>query len=133
MSPPPRITTFFPLALGFVLLLIPGMLLATIWMFSAFLVVDRGEGVFSSLRISKEMVGQAGFGNCFLLVVIDMALNLAPAAVPYIGMIFVWFLAPIGWLIVASAYAQIIESGKLPLSAEELNGAVPPVRPMQDW
>lgn len=125
--------TFFPLAIGLLLLVIPGMLLGTIWMFSPYLVVDRGEGVFSSLKISKEMVGQAGFGNCFLLVVIETALHLAPAAIPYIGVVIGWFITPIGWLIVASAYAQIIESGKVPLSAEELSGAIPPVRPMQDW
>jgi hypothetical protein len=125
--------TFFPILLGCVLCLIPGLLLATIWMFSFFLVVDRGEGVFSSLRISKEMVDYAGFGNCFLLVVVVTALCLAPSVIPYLGVVIAWFTAPIGWLIVASAYAQIIESGKLPLSTEELNGAVPPVRPMQDW
>jgi hypothetical protein len=120
--------TLFPILLGLVLLVIPGLLLATIWMFPFFLVVDRGEGIFSSLSTSREMVRRAGFGNCLLLVVIDVALHLAPSAIPYAGIVLAWFVTPIGWLIVASAYAQLVESGKLPLSAEELEGQVPPER-----
>jgi hypothetical protein len=87
-----------------------------------YLVVDRDEGVFASLGKSREMVRQAGFANCFLLTVIDVVLHLAPTAIPYVGWVFGWFITPIGWLIVASAYAQIIESQKLPLSDEEVFG-----------
>ncbi len=111
--------TLVPILLGTALLIVPGLLLMTIWMFSFYLVVDRDEGVFASLGKSQEMVKQAGFGNCLLLTIVDLALHLAPVAIPYVGCIFGWFITPIGWLIVASAYVQIIESQKLPLSEEE--------------
>ena len=117
--------TFVPILLGTLLLIIPGLFLMTIWMFSFYLVVDRDEGVFASLGKSREMVNRAGFGNCFLLTFVEFALHLAPMGIPYVGCIFGWFITPIGWLIVASAYAQVIESQKLPLSDEE--------RSQTDW
>lgn len=116
--------TFVPILLGSLLLLIPGLLLGTIWLFCFLLVIDRDEGIFSSLKVSHQMVRHAGFANCFLLVVIDLALHLAPAAIPYIGLIFGWFITPLGWLIVASAYNQIVESQKLPISEEERKHAI---------
>jgi hypothetical protein len=69
--------------------------------------------------------------NLAVLVVAAFLYDLLGLISPLI--VIVWFTMPIGWLIVASAYAQIIESGKLPLSEEELQGAVPPLRPTQDW
>jgi hypothetical protein len=99
-------------------------------MFCFYLVVDRDEGIFSSLRISKEMVHHGGFGNCFLLVVIEVALCLGPTAIPYLGIVLGWFVTPIAWLIAASAYVQVVESKKWPLSEEERRTAAlsPPVR-----
>jgi|CXWL01.1.fsa_nt_gi uncharacterized membrane protein len=111
--------TLVPILLGTALLIVPGVLLMTIWMFSFYLVVDRDEGVFASLGKSQAMVRHVGFGNCLLLTIVDLALHLAPMAIPYVGCIFGWFITPIGWLIVASAYVQVIESQKLPLSDEE--------------
>lgn len=111
--------TFLPTLLGFLLLVVPGLLLATIWMFSALLIVDRGEGVFASLANSHAMVRRAGFGNCLLLSVVNLALHLAPATIPFVGIFLGWFTAPLGWLIVSSAYAQSIELQKLPLSDHE--------------
>jgi hypothetical protein len=117
--------TLFPILLGFVLCLVPGLLLSTIWMFCFYLVVDRDEGVFSSLRISQEMVRRAGFWNCFLLVVIEIALCLGPTAIPYLGIVLAWFVTPIAWLVGASAYVQVVESMKWPLSEEERRTSAP--------
>ncbi|MDA1049053.1 MAG: hypothetical protein O3C40_01050 [Planctomycetota bacterium] len=115
--------TFVPIMLGTVILIVPGLYLMTIWMFSFYLVVDRDEGVFASLGKSQQMVNRAGFGNCLLLTFVEFALHLAPLGIPYVGCIFGWFITPIGWLIVASAYAQLIESQKLPLSDEEVRSS----------
>ena len=87
--------TFVPIVLG-LLLIVPGLLLMTIWMFCFLLVVDRNAGVFESLRSSQQMVKQAGFGNCILLTVVGFALSIAPAAVPFpIGWIVGWFITPL--------------------------------------
>ena len=84
-------------------------LLMTIWLFASFLIVDRKEGVFSSLSLSQKLVTHSNFGNYFLLVVILVAISLAPSAVPYVGVVVAWFLMPIAWLLEASAYLQVVD------------------------
>lgn len=111
--------TLIPIGLGLLLLVIPGVLLMTIWMFSFLLVVDRDEGVMSSLGTSHAMVKRAGFGNCLLLTIVELALQMGPSSIPYVGFLLGWFIVPLGWLLAGSAYLQIIESQKLPLSDEE--------------
>ncbi len=106
--------TFIPILIGLLLLLVPGLLLMTIWIFSFFLIVDREEGVFSSLSTSHEMVKRSGYGNYVLLVIIVFAISLAPSAIPYVGFILGWFLTPIAWLIEASAYLQEVDEKKPP-------------------
>jgi hypothetical protein len=106
--------TFLPILVGTVVCIIPGVLLMTLWLFAFFLIVDRQEGVFSSLSISQELVTRSGFGNYVLLVIIVSAISLAPSAIPYVGFILGWFLMPIAWLIEASAYLQEVDE-KQPL------------------
>jgi hypothetical protein len=84
----------------------------TIWFFSAFLIVDRDEGVFDALRKSKQIVTASGLGNYFLLVVLVAAISFAPTAIPYVGFIIGWFVAPLAWLIEASAYVQEVDEKK---------------------
>ena len=101
--------TLIPVLLGVALCIVPGLLLMTIWLFAYFLIVDRTEGVFSSLLLSQRLVSLSGFGNCFLLVVIVVAISLAPSAIPYVGVVVAWFLMPIAWLLEASAYLQVVD------------------------
>ncbi len=115
--------TIIPLTVATLFFIVPGLLLGTIWMFDMFLVVDRSEGIFSSLKNSCQMVMHAGFGNCIVLFLIVSCIGFAPAAIPYVGIIVGWFVAPLSWLVMASAYNQIIESQKLPLSTEEQRDA----------
>jgi hypothetical protein len=91
----------------------------TLWLFAFFLIVDREEGVFSSLSLSQQLVTRSGFGNYVLLVVVVSAISIAPCAIPYIGFIFGWFLMPIAWLLEASAYLQEVDE-KQPLKPKPL-------------
>jgi uncharacterized membrane protein len=106
--------TLIPVLLGTILCLVPGLLLMAVWLFASFLVVDRKEGVFSSLSLSQQLVTRSGFGNYLLLVIIVFAISLAPSAIPYVGFILGWFLMPIAWLLEASAYLQEVDE-KQPL------------------
>ncbi len=85
----------------------------TIWLFGSFLIIDRKEGVFSSLSISQQLVTRSGIGNYLLLVIIVFAISLAPSAIPLFGFIFGWFLMPIAWLLEASAYLQEVDEKQL--------------------
>lgn len=106
--------TLIATLLGFIVCIVPSLLLMTIWFFASFLIVDRKEGVFSSLSLSQQLVTNSGFGNYFLLVIIVFAISLAPSAIPYAGFILGWFLMPITWLLEASAYLQEVDE-KQPL------------------
>ena len=84
--------TLIPVLLGTVLFVVPRLLLMTIRFFASFLIVDREEGVFSSLSLSQQLVTRSGFGNYVLLVIIVFAISIAPSAIPYVGFVLGWFL-----------------------------------------
>jgi uncharacterized membrane protein len=113
---------FFPLVGVFFLLLIlsllglaacviPGLVLMTIWLYPFYLMVDKNMRVFEALGASKDLVLRGGFGKNLLLVLISGALAIGPTLIPYIGPVVSWFLAPLGWLIVTSAYLQQMGDG----------------------
>lgn len=112
--------TLLPVLLGTLLCVVPGVLLMTLWLFASFVIVDREEGVFSSLSISQQLVTRSGFGNYVLLVIIVVAISMAPSAIPYVGFILGWFLMPIAWLLEASAYLQEVDE-KQPLKPKQLD------------
>lgn len=101
--------TFIPIILGTILCVVPGLLLGTIWMFTFYLIVDKELYVFDALGASKDVVFWKGFGQNFLIVIITVALGVAPVLIPYVGVIIAWFLAPIGWLVTGSAYIQQVD------------------------
>ena len=100
--------------LGLLFLIVPGLVLMTIWLFPFYLVVDRNLGVFESLKASTDLVMRRGFWRNFLLMLISLALGIAPLLVPVVGTVVGWLLAPLGWLIVASAYLQQVDHGAAP-------------------
>jgi 1,4-dihydroxy-2-naphthoate octaprenyltransferase len=101
--------TLFPLLLASVFCVIPGLLLGTIWLYPYYLVVDEDKGVFESISNSKDIVMRKGFGPNLLLMVVLMALAFLPSAIPYAGIILAWFVTPIGWLVLTSAYIQLVQ------------------------
>jgi hypothetical protein len=107
--------TLVPLVLGLLMCFVPFILLATIWLFAGYLIVDRNHGVFQSLGASRQIVSRKGFGANLLLVVIMLLLVLAPSAIPWVGFIVGWFVEPIAWLLVMSAYVQQVreDNGEL--------------------
>lgn len=99
---------FFAILLGFAVLIVPGLFLATIWMFPFYVAADTRTGVFESLSRSQEMVFRAGFWNVFVLMLVETALELLPLVVPGIGNVICFVTAPFSWLVVGSAYRQIV-------------------------
>jgi hypothetical protein len=101
--------TFIAILLGFVLCIVPGFALMTIWLFCFFLLVDRDMGVFESLGVSQNIVSRKGLGVNLLVVLIVFGISILPEAIPYVGIVIGWFLMPIAWLIEASAYVQQVD------------------------
>ena len=92
--------------LGFMALIIPGIILSTMWLYAIFFMVDKNTGVIDSLKTSWNLVRQKGFGINLLLLVIYIALAAGGGMIPYIGWIIGLFLLPLASLMLASAYTQ---------------------------
>lgn len=58
------------IGIGFMLLFVPGLFLATIWIYVLPLMVDEGLDVFEAMKRSKQLVDKAGLGPHFVLVLI---------------------------------------------------------------
>lgn len=91
--------------IGFFLLIVPGLFLATMWIFAFFLMVDKNMAVISSLKASWNIVLKKGFGMNLLLCVIYIAFYIG-GMVPTIGWLINLFLVPLGGLVLTSGYIQ---------------------------
>jgi uncharacterized membrane protein len=100
--------TLIATLLGFTVLIVPGLFLATIWIFPFYVVADTRAGVFESLSRSQEMVFKAGFWNVFVLMLVETALALVPLLIPGVGNVICFVTAPFSWLVVGSAYRQLV-------------------------
>jgi hypothetical protein len=72
------------IAIGFVLLIIPGLILLTWWSVAAPVMVIERAGVFGSLGRSRGLVRGNGwnvFGTILLVLLIDIAVNLVAAII----------------------------------------------------
>lgn len=97
---------------GLVLLVVPGLVLMTFWLFPYYLMVDKDLPAVDALSASWAIVRRRGFGPNFLLAMMVLALDLAPAFLPYVGFIVGCVTLPLTWLLVASAYIQQVRENE---------------------
>ena len=95
---------------GFFLLVIPGVLLATMWLYAFFYMVDKNKDIASSLKGSWDLVRQKGLGVNLILCIIYVAFAGSGSLLPYIGWIVTIFILPLGSLMVTSGYIQQVEN-----------------------
>jgi hypothetical protein len=72
------------IAIGFVLIIVPGLILLTIWSVAAPVMVIEQPGMFAALGRSRDLVrGYGGpvFGTIVLAALIDLAVNIVAAVV----------------------------------------------------
>lgn len=101
--------TLIATLLGIVVLIVPGLFLATIWIFPFYIAADTRAGVFDALSRSQEMVFRVGFWSVVVLMLVELALGLLPLVVPGVGNVICFVTAPFSWLVVGSAYRQIVQ------------------------
>ena len=119
------VTTLAQLA-GLMMLVLPGLLLMTFWLFPFHLAVDRNLGIADALTTSARIVRRRGLGPNFMLAALVMLLNVVPVLVPYVGWLLGVFLSPLGWLLVSAAYLQEVRA-----NADELADLLPQGFPVQ--
>jgi hypothetical protein len=97
------------IAAGFVLLVVPGLLLATMWLYSIYRMVDKNEGAMTSMRSSWDLVKKKGVGSNLLVCVLYIVLAVAGNMVRGFGWAISLFLMPLGTLMVTAAYLRQAE------------------------
>lgn len=91
---------------GFLLLIIPGLILTTMWLFTYFIMVDTDKGIFDALKGSWELVREKGFWINFALCIIYLLLSVIPGQIPYAGLALGILVLPFTILMLTSAYKQ---------------------------
>jgi len=104
------------IAIGYMLLIIPGLLLNVIWMYALFFLIDRREmGFWDAMTASKDMVTASGFANHFLILLIVAVLNSIGSAFSGLGTLLT---APFGFLLMALVYDRKSSAAPVQSAAE---------------
>ncbi|OHE89611.1 MAG: hypothetical protein A3G75_05400 [Verrucomicrobia bacterium RIFCSPLOWO2_12_FULL_64_8] len=115
------------------LLIVPGIL----WMFAVYFVIERRRGPVEALCNSWRLVRNVGLGSCFFLWMVMFLIMIGPQALPYmfslqeipifgdavvgsVGGGLQMFVAPLGILMIASGWNQLMRSK----AAEKAEGPV---------
>jgi hypothetical protein len=91
---------------GLLLLIVPGILLMTMWLYAYLMMVDKNTGVMDSLKASWNLVKEKGLWINLALAVIYIVLSGVSGQIPYVGWLINLFMVPFGILLITSAYMQ---------------------------
>jgi hypothetical protein len=114
------------ISIGIVLLIIPGVIFATWWLFTLVVMADRRIGFGEAMSESKALASQAGFWNVLgAWIVLAVAWGVASAIlglVPYLGSIASLLIVPFALAYTVSMYLQARGEGAL---VDQVVGAAP--------
>ncbi len=91
-------------AIGFALLIVPGVYLTVVWFYALFYLVDKDMGYWKAMGASRDAVMQSGFINHLVIVLIAWVLNALGSAAAGIGALFT---APFALILISHAYIEI--------------------------
>jgi hypothetical protein len=100
--------------LGFVALIVPGIIFMTWFYFATLAVFDKKMGIFASMKESKKLVKDKFWkilGRSFVFGLFIMIVSLVVGAVPYLGSIISVLLAPFFLLPQYLLYKDLVASG----------------------
>lgn len=97
---------------GLALCVLPGLLLATWFMYAWLLFMDRGMGVFQSLGTSARIVNARSFGLHLLLQFLCVLIAAGAGSIPYLGIILAVFVMPLTGGPVVSAFVQVVDEDR---------------------
>lgn len=93
-----------PIMAGISLLLLPGVLLCTVWLYTNLLPMDQDEGILGTFRRSYAIARANGFWMSFAIAAIVIAIGMIPSAIPRVGILISLVISPLSWLLVSAAY-----------------------------
>lgn len=89
------------IAIGLVLLVVPGVVLMVWWMYALYFIVDGKMSFGEAMGASKRLVSRSGFGNHFVVLLIMAVLNSLGSGLAGFGTLLT---APFAFLLVTNAY-----------------------------
>lgn len=90
-------------AIGLILLIVPGLIWASWWMFALLFIVDKNMGIGAGMRASKEIVRKNNLWMHLLLLILAAIVSNLGSYVFWVGILLTM---PLGWGAVACAYAD---------------------------
>jgi len=94
--------------IGFMLLIVPGIFLMTVWMYALFFLVDNNMGFWEAMESSRKAVMEKGFGINFVILLLGTVINSIGSAVGGVGSILT---APFVLVFLACAYMEVAGAG----------------------
>ena len=100
------------ITLGYMLLFVPGVILSVWWMYALWFLLDRDLGVIEALGASKNAVGQTGFMNHLVVLLIVSVLGIAGGSLSGLGALVT---TPFSLIFLALVYRDLpgVEPGSL--------------------
>ena len=98
-------------AIGYILLIIPGIYLSIAWSFGFYLVIDKGMTPLDALQKSRELVHQVGFWKILILNIIVGVLGILQI-IPVLGVLLYILMYPFISMLIPAVYENAI-SGSL--------------------
>jgi hypothetical protein len=105
------------IGIGYMILIIPGLILTTIWLYALPLIGDRRIGVGEAMSESKDMAARPGYFTTFATwlvgaIVVGVIVGIL-SIIPVVGVILGLVAAPFGVAYVVSMYFQASGEGHL--------------------
>jgi hypothetical protein len=103
--------------LGYIIFIIPGLILTTLWIYALPLIGDRRVRLAEAMSVSKDMAAQPGYFTTFLTwlvgaLVVGVIVGIL-SIIPVVGFIIGLVAAPFGVAYVLSMYFQASGEGRL--------------------
>ena len=94
-------------AIGYVLLIIPGIYLSIAWSFGFYLVIDKDMTPLDALQKSRELVHQVGFWKILILTIIVGVLGILQI-IPVLGGLLYVLMYPFVSMLIPAVYENAI-------------------------
>lgn len=91
---------------GYMLLIIPGIIFSVWFLYSMFLVADRDMNFWEAMMTSKDRAGETGFFNHFVIFIILCIINALGSVAGGLGTLVT---GPFGFLLLTLVYTDMID------------------------
>ena len=113
--------------LGFVFFIVPGVILATMWVFVLPIIVDRRVGLGEAMGMSWELVKRVGFWTVLLNLVVVAVIAALVSQVPLAGLLVgAWELAAVTAMYLMATGEERLLPSSFPGPASAWQGGEPP-------